>query len=261
MLITDSVIRTLEVSEALILEESARAARRETLRVAGGVAAFCGAGDVLTQTLGVGLEPMTSEDWRQLDRLYRGRTEVFEYKLSPLAHPETRQLVAKAAVDVPEFETILVHSLNSILDVESEWAIDRLRPDEVGAYVRRSMHWFFGDSPPPGFEKTIGASISAGGRTTYVVRDGGEIVAGAGLSIGNDFGWLNGGAVDPRYRGRGIHRALIAHRLSKCREQGLSAAAQGALPGSISQVNAQRQGFQIAFSRPTLLVRTASLFS
>jgi GNAT superfamily N-acetyltransferase len=53
----------------------------------------------------------------------------------------------------------------------------------------------------------------------------------------------------PIARGRGAQRALLAARLQYARDHGAELAMMVAAPGSASQRNAQRVGFQVVYSR------------
>jgi hypothetical protein len=79
----------------------------------------------------------------------------------------------------------------------------------------------------------------------------GKPVAGCGLGIGADVSWLQGAATEPEYRNRGLHKAMQNFRMKVAKEHGCKVIVQGALPGSPSQVNAQKCGMQVAFTRPT----------
>jgi len=60
---------------------------------------------------------------------------------------------------------------------------------------------------------------------------------------------LAGASTDPPFRGRGAQNALLAIRLRYAMSLGCDLAMMGALPGSASQRNAERQGFRIAYTR------------
>jgi hypothetical protein len=60
---------------------------------------------------------------------------------------------------------------------------------------------------------------------------------------------MAGASTIPSARGRGAQLALLERRLHDAREHGCDLALMGALPGSISQRNAERHGFRIAYTR------------
>jgi GNAT superfamily N-acetyltransferase len=60
---------------------------------------------------------------------------------------------------------------------------------------------------------------------------------------------LAGAAVQPKYRGQGIQQRLIAKRLLLGLEHGCDIAVVSTQPGTVSQRNMQRWGFQILYAR------------
>lgn len=245
MLITPELIQRLERSETTRLARAVRAGRGDALDLAGGVAAFCGDGHVFTQCVGVGEDRgLTDDDWRALTGHYAGRCSRFEFKLSPIAHPDTVRRVVAAAHDVAEFEAILARTpLNDPTDSPSV-LIEELPTADVREYVLASERWFFPEGATPGTVESIADSYQVPGSHCFVVRSSGEIVAGASLMVSEGIGWFCGGGVHPDHRRRGLHRVLISHRLRVAAEMGMDLVAQGALPASESMRNAQRNGFE-----------------
>ena len=59
--------------------------------------------------------------------------------------------------------------------------------------------------------------------------------------------------VVPRFRPQGLHGELIAARLNRAVAQGCDLATATTLPGSQSQRNYTRTGFQVAYTKVTLV--------
>jgi GNAT superfamily N-acetyltransferase len=78
--------------------------------------------------------------------------------------------------------------------------------------------------------------------------DGRPIATGA-LAIHEGVAHLAGASTIPEGRERGAQNALLDHRLRYAADQGCDIALMGALPGSGSQRNAERNGFRIAYTR------------
>ena len=76
----------------------------------------------------------------------------------------------------------------------------------------------------------------------YLARVDGVPAGAAVLSIHGDAGYLAAGSVLPEHRGRGLHAALIAARLQRCRARQCRLVSVGAAWGSQSQRNLQRAG-------------------
>ncbi|MDX2064397.1 MAG: GNAT family N-acetyltransferase [Fimbriimonadaceae bacterium] len=249
-----ALIRRIEQSEAENLSRCLGPAPAEYRRIAGGVAGFRGDGDFCTQTVAIGVDgAMTEADWRTLDEFYAGKCTAYEFKLSPLSDAADRRRIVLRATDITEFETILVRSLADVPAL-ADVVIEPIPTDMYRAYMDRAAAWFFPGMDHAALGDSIYASIVASEASLFGIRDGDQWVAGAALTIANGVAWLTGGAVDPEYRRRGYHRALIAYRLREAARRGADIAAQGALAGSVSQTNAQSNGFSIAFTRTSYLL-------
>ena len=74
-------------------------------------------------------------------------------------------------------------------------------------------------------------------------------VGAAGFGIYDNVCILAGAATIPEARNQGVQNALLDARLRLARESGCSLAMICALPGSQSQKNAQKNGFNIAYTR------------
>jgi GNAT superfamily N-acetyltransferase len=85
----------------------------------------------------------------------------------------------------------------------------------------------------------------------------GESVGGGAVLMHRGLALLAGAATLPPYRRRGVHAALHHARLALARRAGCDLAAQGALPGSTSQRNAERRGLRVAYTRAVLVQEPA----
>lgn len=255
MLVTRDLIVRLTRSNADWLARAVKAAGGDVREIAGGIAAFAGAGNPLTKVAGMGVERDPSgQEWEAMLAHFRGRSERFELVVSPIASEGFWQRAAQAATGIVEFGVVMARETGGRLPDAPAASVERLSHDDVPAFVARSASWFYPDGPPPGYEQTIVAASLMEGSHTFVVRVADEIVAGATLVVGDGIGRFMGGGVAPEHRGRGYHRALIAHRIRVAREHGLDLVSQVAEPGTVSQLNAQRSGFSIAYLEPVFWV-------
>ncbi len=69
------------------------------------------------------------------------------------------------------------------------------------------------------------------------------------LFIYDEVAILAGASTVPEGRRQGAQNALLDARLKFAREKGCTIATMGALPGSQSQRNAEKNGFRIAYTR------------
>ena len=73
------------------------------------------------------------------------------------------------------------------------------------------------------------------------------------MRIAEGVAQLTGAATAPAYRRRGVQTALLAVRLADAAAVGCDVAVIVTQPGSKSQQNAQRQGFDLLYTRAVLV--------
>ena len=83
----------------------------------------------------------------------------------------------------------------------------------------------------------------------FVAEMDGRPIATGSISILDGVVLLAGASTIPEARKLGAQNALLSARLQYGAEAGCDIAMMGALPGSSSQRNAERNGFRIAYTR------------
>jgi GNAT superfamily N-acetyltransferase len=83
----------------------------------------------------------------------------------------------------------------------------------------------------------------------YLARIHGRVVGGATLAVRGRIGGFFGASTLPDYRRRGVQTALLYTRLRRAAEAGCNLAVSLAQPGSRSQRNITRLGFQTLYTR------------
>jgi GNAT superfamily N-acetyltransferase len=104
-------------------------------------------------------------------------------------------------------------------------------------------------------EAIIGAErdSAAAGDVRYAALRDGVIVGGATMRIAEGVAQLTGAATVPAHRRRGVQTALLSARLADAAAAGCDVAVITTQPGSKSQQNAQRQGFDLLYTRAVLV--------
>jgi len=93
----------------------------------------------------------------------------------------------------------------------------------------------------------------AAGVVRYTALRDGVIAGGASFRIAEGIAQLTGAATAPAHRRRGIQTALLAARLAAAAAAGCDVAVVTTQPGSKSQQNTQRQGFDLLYTRAVLV--------
>ncbi len=95
--------------------------------------------------------------------------------------------------------------------------------------------------------------LVAAGSARYVARRDGVVAGGAGLRITGAIAQLTGAATAPAHRRRGVQTALLEARLADAARAGCEIAVVTTQPGSKSQQNVQRRGFDLLYARAVLV--------
>ena len=91
------------------------------------------------------------------------------------------------------------------------------------------------------------------GFVPYIARRNGEVAGAGGMRIANGVAQLCGAGTLPAHRRRGVQTALLQHRLADAGRAGCDVAVVTTQPGSVSQQNVQRQGFELLYTRAILV--------
>ena len=75
------------------------------------------------------------------------------------------------------------------------------------------------------------------------------------MRIDGDLAQLAGAGTLPHARGRGVQKALLQRRLADARRAGCTLAVVTTAPGTRSQDNVMRRGFQLLYTRAILVRR------
>ena len=101
--------------------------------------------------------------------------------------------------------------------------------------------------------RAVRDSAEAAGVVRYVARREGAIAGGASLRMSAGVAQLVGAATAPAHRRRGVQTALLSARLAAAAAAGCDVAVITTQPGSKSQENAQRRGFDLLYTRAVLV--------
>ena len=226
------------------------------IEVGGAFAMFDGLESPLTQTFGLGIfEETTPEHLDEIETFFKDRGAPVFHEVSPMADLSMISLLGERGYRPIELTSVMYRSLTngSIEEAISNSGISTRRIEEseadrwaeVAARGWATEHESLGE-----FMLAFGkiAARTSGGNPFLAEMDG-EPIAAAGFAIYDDVCILAGATTVPEARNRGAQNALLAARLRYGNEQGCSLAMMCALPGSQSQKNAQKNGFDIAYTR------------
>ena len=250
--------RTEARSNASFVEARARAFPQigaAWIDICGAYAMFDGSDSPLTQTFGLGLfDPVAAGDLERIEKFFQERGAPVFHEVSPLADPAIFPLLNQRGYQPCEFTTILFRPIErgaSYTELRNENIQVRLTTaDEVELWAQTSSRGWSEFPELADFMLSFGKVVAqrADGLSFIAELDGKAIATGA-MSIYDDVALLAGASTIPEGRKQGAQLALLDSRLRYAAEHGCTIATMGALPGSASQRNAERQGFRIAYTR------------
>jgi ribosomal protein S18 acetylase RimI-like enzyme len=235
------------------------------LPLAGGVASFAEEGSPLNKVAGLGFGGVPSvEALEEVERAFGARGAPVQVELAHLGEPAIGALLTGRGYRLVSFENVLGTGLDRVPE--------RVRP--VGVEVRLSGDDEFevwlevvaeGFAHPDGQgvpsheafpRELIGRAmrdLAAAGMVRYLALCDGEVAGGASLRMSGGVAQLTGAATAPAHRRRGVQTALLSARLADAAAAGCDVAVIVTQPGSKSQQNAQRRGFDLLYTRAVLV--------
>ena len=123
-------------------------------------------------------------------------------------------------------------------------------PGEADLWAETVGAGFFERDALTGEELEVGLTLfRARGFRCFFAFVEGIPAAAAAMSIHDGLALLFADSTIKAWRGRGLHAALIRARLDEAVRAGCDLAAAGVLPGSASERNYRRLGFQVAYTK------------
>jgi len=252
--------RRLERAEAeanaRFVEARARAfpeSGAQWIALAGVYAMFDGVSSPCTQTFGLGLfDPITHLELEKLEAFFRERGAPVFHEVSPLADLELLPLLHERGYRPIELTSVVYRPLDGeSAERDTAVTVRLAREGEHMAWAETAARgWSTENAAPDDFMRDLGCiQAQRRGGVSFFAELEGRPIAAAALSLHEGVALLAGSSTIPEGRRRGAQLALLDARLRYAREQGCDIAMMGALPGSGSQRNAERNGFRIAYTR------------
>jgi len=261
----------IERAETQLIAGSSEAARHRggaagfVIPVVGGVASFAGPGSPYNKVAGLGFGGVPdASSLDEIERAFAALGAPVQVELAHLGDPAILAVLAARGYRLESFENVLGRALadepERVMppgvevrlspEAESEVWLDVVaegsaHPDTQGV----PWHEEFSREVIIEAERD---SIAAGCVRYAALRDG-IIAGGATMRMAEGVAQLTGAATVPAHRRRGVQTALLSARLADAAAAGCDVAVIITQPGSKSQQNAQRQGFDLLYTRAVLV--------
>ncbi|WP_370948026.1 GNAT family N-acetyltransferase [Amycolatopsis sp. cg5] len=258
----------IERAEARLMAESSEAAHRRrgdgrgfVLPIAGGVASFAEPDSPFNKVAGLGFGGLTSATLLdEVEAAFAEHKSPVQVELSQLADPAIGELLTRRGYRLVSFENVLGLALGAPRERITPPGVEVRRTDEVDPWLR-----VVGDSfaaadvegvasheefPRETVENAM-RDFAAVGVLRYLALREGEVAGGASFRVTDGIAQLTGAATLPAHRRNGVQTALLSARLADA--SGCDLAIVTTQPGSKSQQNVQRQGFDLLYTRAILV--------
>jgi GNAT superfamily N-acetyltransferase len=216
--------------------------------VDGGISAYARPGSPVNKMIGIGFDgpvdlAAAEAIWEETPRL----------EASTLASPE---FFAQLPYQLVGFEHVLVRQLSDLpprthevtTGDEALWMSGLVEGFAAGDGTGAVVDNYARDA----IEQVMRDFGRATGFLRYACALDGTPAGAATLRIDDGIAILAGAATLPAMRRRGVQAALLAARLHDAREAGCELATITTAPGSLSQKNAMKSGFTLAYARAVL---------
>jgi GNAT superfamily N-acetyltransferase len=253
-----SLAQRLERHEAWGSAEHARTQARlypETSAVwqpiADGVAVFCGKRAPISGVCGWGLsEPVRAADLDMAEAFYRSRDMKMQVAVCPFADRSLPRLLGERGYIIQDYMNVYARELGALGDgplSRPGLSIRTATPDDARRWFELSGAGGDWAEPDGVTFMTIRCTLKSDTQLFLAWLDG-HPVCGGGLELHDGVAALMAGGTLPAYRNQGIHAALLHARLAAATEAGCDLALVHSRPGTISQRNILRAGFELVYT-------------
>jgi len=262
----------IERVEAELIARSSQAARRRgagtpgfVIPVAGAVASFAEPGSPFNKVAGLGFGGVPgAAELDEIEQAFAACGAPVQVELAHLADPGVGALLTGRGYRLVSFENVLGLALTGQPEPVTPPGVE-VRPSGDGEFESWVDVVADGFAHPdlqgvPSHEEfsreMIARSerdLAAAGAVRYLALRDGAMAGGASFRLADGVAQLTGAATAPAHRRRGVQTALLSARLAHAAAAGCDIAVVTTQPGSKSQQNVQRRGFDLLYTRAVLV--------
>ncbi len=266
-----ALARRIERAETVLIADTSRATQARTgtegflIPIVGGIASFAEPDSPFNKVVGLGFDGVPSaEELDVIEKAFAAHGAPTQVELAHLAESAIGELLSDRGYRLESFENVLGLALDGDPELIAPLGIEvrRSTHDELDAWIAvvadastrpdtQGLPWH-DEFPREAIENAERDFAAAGGARYAAFRDG-VLAGGADFRITDGIAQLAGAATAPAHRRHGVQGALVAARLVDARAAGCDVAVIVTQPASRSQQNAQRRGFDLLYTRATLV--------
>lgn len=222
------------------------------ITVAGAPVIYGGAGGLVNRAIGLGMHgPVTEDDLDTIEAFYSERHADSVIDLCPLADPSLARLMQTRGYHLRSWMSMLFLPLPSeAVAINPDLRITRATTEEADLWLATSARGFDeSDEVASGTLRVLSPNFYAANAHCYFAWLGETPIGTGGMYPYNGVVELGGASTLVAHRKQGAQTALIQQRLGDAHALGCDLAMVLTSPGSTSQHNMQRRGFQLAYTR------------
>ena len=227
-------------------------------KLAGSFLIYCAPGSPLNRAVGLGMDrPLAKGVLEEVEQFYSVRGAASRVDLCPLADPSLIEGLKRAGYCLEMFDSVLFKFLPADFEnwpVPERIQISLAAPENAEQWLKLTAAGFCEKAEPdPDILDIAGPNFHSANSTCFLARLDGQPSGGAAMFYhagGTEFG---GDSTLLEWRGKGIQAALIKARLEAAHSLGCDLAIALTEPGSVSQRNYARAGFQLAYTKAIMV--------
>ena len=221
--------------------------------IGSGYAVFAGVDSPLTQCFGLGFNGEVAEDQvLALESFYHLRGASINVEVSHLADMSLTHLLMDRRYRISEYSNVLVRRIEGVepSTLTSKAETRRIREEEIDDFAGVISRGFIetGDVPQS-FIELFRVFFRQKNCALFGSFVDGVPAGGGAVFTQGDVATFGGASTVVEFRNRGIQTDLLRCRLDYAVSRGCKWAMVTTLPGSVSQRNVEKRGFQVAYAR------------
>ena len=240
---------TLDLIDALQRDQPELGAAREL--AAGGWMMYGGPNSPMNHIIGMGLQgPVTAEEVDRVEEFYRSRKSICEVVVSPYADMSLMQELGKRGYRVTEWNSVLMRRIEAGEGFDTRGVVVEVVNADQARLWAETVAAGWADITTVSPDLFMPMARAANG-INFLAKLDGKAAGGAAGSVFPEAGIapFYGAATLPEFRGRGVQSALFQARLRAAAQAACDLAIVCTQPGSVSQRNAERNGFRVAYTK------------
>lgn len=236
--------------------------------ISGGLAVYVGPSSPINKVIGLGLDAeLDVAALEGIEREWGNRGEPVRIEMSVLTDPSIGSALTGRDYRLHGFENVMGLRLDEDAPAPASSGVTvAIATDaEFDTWIDIAVDAFTNldgtgsvppdDLPREHLRKVLEEMMGVPGFIRYLARLDGDAVGEAAMRIDGDLAQIAGAGTLPRARGRGVQKALLQRRLADAHAAGCTLAVVTTAPGTRSQENVMRRGFELLYTRAILVKR------